>query len=816
MNFLKKFIGAAPTDEVALIPSGKLFLTRSPHLPKGALECLYNDALISINQTTTPYYYQLAVTKAYQEGELNLESTGDEDDDDDTEGNPEDISNKDERVFYLTPELKARLYTKNDGTRVIVWKDWNGDIGDRFEFTVDEDVKYNEVDNFMMSLYRCLYEQKYQKSSVGVTSMAQLSEFIYDPKRDSEGEDSSIDKLRELQALRSHFAESEDDLDDEEDDGEEDEEDEDYDDEEVFKDALELPLHVFKDTLKVEGRHAYTGTVDIRFFDLDSDSFRLVKLGLVVSIVETGKLQWSLVSEESKYSFSVPLTQEMNPSFNNELNVFIFNHYTIDVTGEGTAYSFLFQFGSSELLAKFREAFYVAIYETVTLRERATDQVEQAYIEDAFGRLVVTDSDESADFHSADEVEEDEEEDEERVAKIIQSSVRTKESRLFVSSDSEDEYGDEDKNKQQTHFLNSNYKNSGLSVGLASDRSYISRGDRLGVYTERENDMKYVTTIGDIKDLNGKQFIPNKMMLHQKDNIMVMSSKDASDSKLYKMDLSRGRIVEQWDADDAEKLTDFAPVNKLAPLTNEQTLTGVSANSLFRIDPRLSGKKVVKDKTFKGYKTKKNGFDTMAVTESGYIAVGLNDGGIRLYDKLGLNAKTALPSLGEGFLGLDVSKDGRWLLATCKTYLLLIDLKIGKDQKNAGSVGFEKYFDADKKPVPKRLALKPEHVSFISQTTKARSAEFTRAVFNTLLTSKETTIVTSTGPYVISWSLNDLVRNRNPQLVYKMHRYQQDVVADSFLFNSHNEVITALQDDIALAHQAAFKRANKSTIVKEY
>lgn len=104
---------------------------------------------------------------------------------------------------------------------------------------------------------------------------------------------------------------------------------------------------------------------------------------------------------------------------------------------------------------------------------------------------------------------------------------------------------------------------------------------------------------------------------------------------------------------------------------------GISSNSLFGIGPRQSGKKIVRDKTFKAYKIKKN--DTVAVTALGYMP-GLDLGGICLYDKLGLNAKTSLPSLGDGLLGLDVSEDGR-LLATCKTYLLWIDLRIGRNQR---------------------------------------------------------------------------------------------------------------------------------------
>ena len=62
-------------------------------------------------------------------------------------------------------------------------------------------------------------------------------------------------------------------------------------------------------------------------------------------------------------------------------------------------------------------------------------------------------------------------------------------------------------------------------------------------------------------------------------------------------------------------------------------------------------------------------------------------------------------------------------MATCKTYLLLIDTLIG-DGKYKGSLGFDRSFPADSKPVPRRLQLKPEHVAYMNEAvsfTPARS-----------------------------------------------------------------------------------------------
>lgn len=823
MNFLKKFIKASPTDELALIPSGKLFLARSPLLPKGALECLYNDSLLAIKQTTTQYCYQLQIIKAYQEGELSSESADGDDEDEENEAATETSKNGDERLFFLSDELKVRIYTKHDSTRVIAWRDLNGDLGDRFEFAVDEEVRYNEVDNFMLTLYRCLYEQKYEKSSAGVSDEALKTEFQFNPKRDSEGEEISVSRLRDLQNIRRprylYHAGEEDEEDDDDYDDEYDDEhvpkkaEEDDDDEDGFKDALSIPYHIFQKSISVDGIAAIESAVELRIYDADAEEFKLLTDSATVKIVLVAPLTYSLVVDKPNFAFLAHLSQEMNPVFNYEHFAFIFNHYVLNEKQEGSAYSLMFKFQSFDDLEKFQKVFFSTLYETVTkapLQSVTLDEMD--FVTDAFGQLEVS-SEGDDDYQTADSDVDDPADDEEKIQKIQNEFVQTKESRasrLFVPSDSEDEEDEED--KQERKFRSTTgYKNSGLSVGLANDRTYVTRGDSLGVYGDKDGSLSYVTSISNFKDSQGKQFVPKKTMLHDRDNVLLLTSRDETDTNIYKMDLSRGQIVDTWDADGKEKLKSFAPVSKFAPLSGEQMLTGISANSLFYIDPRLSGKKIVNDKTFKGYKTTRNNFENVTVTGQGYVAVGLQDGTVRLYNKLGGNAKAALPALGQNFVGIDVTKDGRWFLGTCKTYLLLVDLKVGKGQKNEGSLGFEKYFDADKKPVPKRLTLRPEHLAMISRETNKPTIEFTHAMFNTLLEGSETSIVTSTGPFVITWSLTNIKKNPKRVPSYTIHRYDQVVVADSFKFSSNNEIITALQDDVAMMNKQGFRAANKKS-----
>lgn len=186
-----------------------------------------------------------------------------------------------------------------------------------------------------------------------------------------------------------------------------------------------------------------------------------------------------------------------------------------------------------------------------------------------------------------------------------------------------------------------------------------------------------------------------------------------------------------------------------------------------------------------------------------------------MFDRLGINAKSHLPALGEAILGLDVSKDGRLILATCKTYLLLIDVQ-QHEGKNEGKLGFEKAFAKDSKPKPRRLTISPEHVAQMQSETK-KPLSFTPAKFNTGLNMEETKIITSTGPFMVTWNLRGIMTGRsNP---YCIKRYAEEVTADNFRFGSDNDVIMASLNQVAMVGSRTFKKPTResiSTPVKQF
>ncbi|EGP81847.1 uncharacterized protein MYCGRDRAFT_98129 [Zymoseptoria tritici IPO323] len=134
----------------------------------------------------------------------------------------------------------------------------------------------------------------------------------------------------------------------------------------------------------------------------------------------------------------------------------------------------------------------------------------------------------------------------------------------------------------------------------------------------------------------------------------------------------------------------------------------------------------------------------------------------RLFDRLGINAKTALLALlGDPVLGVDVSTDCRWLLAACKTYLLLTDT-LQSEGKNVGKLGFEGHspnaISRNRVGSPLRLptwrssSIKPRHLikklkKGLTQTLPRKSRIKTPAT-NVKLTKPQDTLRKTSPNYI--------------------------------------------------------------------
>ena len=107
--------------------------------------------------------------------------------------------------------------------------------------------------------------------------------------------------------------------------------------------------------------------------------------------------------------------------------------------------------------------------------------------------------------------------------------------------------------------------NSQLAVGYKHDRSFVVRGNKIGVFRHTpENQLQFSTTISNVKTPKGKAFNPNKVMLHAEDQNMILQNLDDPNS-LYRMDLETGKVVDEWKVHDDIPINVFAPENVRFP-----------------------------------------------------------------------------------------------------------------------------------------------------------------------------------------------------------------------------------------------------------
>jgi hypothetical protein len=700
------------------------------------------------------------VQRAYEEGEEEL---AEDDEDVGVEG-----IDKDEKTFLLDQSLHFRSEKRSGGETVLAWRDLSGDPGDLYEFVCDATTQEEKIQTFLLAAIDCQFERRYRRSAQKATD-SELQEFYFDS-------DAAIPAASSLSTTHDPKPSSKETA------------------ERMAKDVRtpkKPDASKSRETAPTEAPPAKaapaSGEVltkqggELHLFDFPTGTFVLQDSSVVAVVTDLGKWNYwlQITSSNGREWLGQPIVPDINPVFNFDYLSAIFNHYTDD----GSAYSWLLRFRDQSTLENFQEGVMQALWEQLneTKWAKVKDQ-EREYVLEAFNDLTM---DDAKDVEG--EAEEEEEEEEEK------------------ESDSEgrfqSEHYDEDESEDDVELDN---KDGNVTK---HDRSFVIRGSKIGVFKHLPNKhLEFTTNISKVETPKGRLFSPTKVMLHSEDQNMVLQDPNNPNS-LYRMDLEYGKIVDEWKVHDDIPVTNFAPETKFAQQTAAQPFIGHSANALFRIDPRVSGNKLV-EAQLKQYLSK-NDFSAAATTEKGYIALASNKGDVRLYDRLGINAKTQIPALGESIIGLDVSADGRWILGTCKTYLILID-SLQKDGKNEGKLGFERAFAKDSKPQPRRLALSPNHAAQFQHET-GQGINFTRAHFNTGPDMQETSIITSTGPFLVTWSMKKVLKGqRDP---YQIKRYAAEVMADNFEFGSDKNVILALPNEVDMVSRTSFKKPTRESIM---
>jgi hypothetical protein len=138
---------------------------------------------------------------------------------------------------------------------------------------------------------------------------------------------------------------------------------------------------------------------------------------------------------------------------------------------------------------------------------------------------------------------------------------------------------------------------------------------------------------------------------------------------------------------------------------------------------------------------------------------------------------------------LGVTSDGEYILATSKTYILLIPTKVPDDDKER--LGFEGRGMGKKKPKPIKLTIRQaDKMKF-----DIRDVNFNSARFNTGMGS-EAWIVASTGRFIITWNFTKLKEEGSRARFAYTLRETDDVVIDNQFRFDKDAVVVGAKDDI--------------------
>lgn len=476
-------------------------------------------------------------------------------------------------------------------------------------------------------------------------------------------------------------------------------------------------------------------------------------------------------AKDGKKYCETAISTKIMPTFFHAKRAFTWVTFSSDISNENPVDSWSLRFpeDNAKDLSKFEKPFLEALYlASINDKKHNLNPEDKKYVDSAY-HCEPMEVDDYSDSEKGDSDSTDYGDDDNALGNVTTVNRR---------------YGqDQDVDSIAKKFNNLKVDNSLLSLSRLHERTFVVRGDNIGVYTNHDDKPKLSGVIIGIKDSDKNSFTPNRVMLHDRETGLVMSNPN-DPGNLYKLDLERGIISDKWKVDENSVVKHFVPKSKYNQRTSEQEFLGVTPKSLVTIDPRLPGIKTVDTKSMKY--TTNNKFSCLATTINGEVAVASDTGVVRLYDKTNIRAKTNLYGSGEPIIGLDTTEDGRYVLATCKTHLLIMDTLI-PDTEN--STGFRNRMGA-KKPDPKRLQLRHEDAVRMDCKISFLPARFSSG------DSSNCFIVTATGPYVIKWNLKRV--NSNRLFDYTITKYKEDIVEDNFLYDSPKRIIVALPKSVEL------------------
>ncbi|KAF5747001.1 Vacuolar import/degradation [Tripterygium wilfordii] len=258
------------------------------------------------------------------------------------------------------------------------------------------------------------------------------------------------------------------------------------------------------------------------------------------------------------------------------------------------------------------------------------------------------------------------------------------------------------------------------------------------------------------------------LLLRAETNMVLMSPMKEGkphSTGLHQFDIETGKIVTEWKFEkDGTDITmrDISNDSKGAQLDpSGSTFLGLDDNRLCRWDMRDRNGMVQNLATAsasvlnwtQGHQfSRGTNFQCFATTGDGSIVVGSLDGKIRLYSSSSMRqAKTAFPGLGSPVTHVDVTFDGKWILGTTDTYMILI-CTFFTDKDGRTKTGFSGRM-GNRIAAPRLLKLTPLDAHLAGSDSKFRNAQFS---WVTEEGKQERHLVATVGKFSVIWNFQQV------------------------------------------------------------
>lgn len=367
----------------------------------------------------------------------------------------------------------------------------------------------------------------------------------------------------------------------------------------------------------------------------------------------------------------------------------------------------------------------------------------------------------------------------------------------------------------------------GLTMG-ALENSFLLHDSGVDVFKNLANGVSgkgSTITLTPKGRKGGESFsTPKKgLLMRAETTMMVMSPGDnamQSCSGLRQLDLEAGKIVSEWRFEKDGTpicMKDVTGDSKDAQLEASQaTFLGLDDNRLCRWDMR-DKHGIVQEiaspalQWSAGHQfARGTNFQCFASTGTGCIAVGSRDGKVRMYSTTSMRqAKSVFPSLGSPITNIDVTFDGRWVLATTDKHLALI-YTMFKDKNGLERCAFETRVGG-RLASPRLLRLTPRDAALARADYKFQGGQFS---WVTEQGKYERNIVVTAKEYTVVWNFRRVKQNDHfcytsqaeglkSCTCYKIVPRKESVVASKFMHENFTGASSEVPLVVATPHDVS-------------